>query len=82
MWTFQEEISGRTLWPRRRMHPGEGGLGWHMSLDGDPAPLPGDSGLLTGTREEIERVARHLRHLRSSRSMESAVRLVEIGEGE
>ena len=78
MFTFFERIDGRIVWPRRRSFPGPGGLGWHMSSVSTIEPSPFDSGLLTGSLEEMTATANRLSRARLSSGMESSVEIVEL----
>jgi hypothetical protein len=52
-----------------------------MAAAGYTAPTEWDIGLLTGTREEMQRVLENLQRARSDSGMESVSVLVDIGEG-
>ena len=78
MFTFFETVDGRIVWPRRRSFPGPGGLGWHMSAVFTIEPSAFDSGLLTGSLEEMTAVANSLSRSRLSSGMESSVEIVEL----
>jgi len=78
MFTFFERIDGRIVWPRRRSFPGPGGVMWHMSAVSAIEPSPFDSGLLTGSLEEMTATANSLSRARLSSGMESSVEIVEL----
>jgi hypothetical protein len=79
MFAICEEIGGRTVWARRRGWPGPTGLNWHMAAAAGLAPTEWDAGLLTGTREEMQRVLDNLQRARSESGMTASSVLVEIG---
>ena len=79
MFAIREEIGGRTVWARRRGWPGTTGLAWHMASAAGLAPTEWDAGLLTGGREEMQRVLDRLQRARSDSGTASSI-LVEIGE--
>jgi len=80
MFAICEEIDGLHLWARRRGWRGEGGLGWHMGRSSALEATTGDTGLLTGTRQEMQAVLDALVRMRSSRGMPSSAILGEIDE--
>ena len=80
MFAICEEIGGRTVWARRRGWPGPTGLAWHMATAAGLAPTEWDAGLLTGGREEMQRVLDRLQRARSDSGMTASSILVEIGE--
>ena len=80
MFAIREEIGGRTMWARRRGWPGPTGLAWHMSAAAGLGPTEWDAGLLTGGREEMQRVLERLQRARSDCGMTAWSALAEIGE--
>ena len=80
MFAICEEIGGRTMWARRRGWPGPTGLAWHMAAAGRLAPTEWDIGLLTGGREEMQRVLDRLQRARSDSGTASVSVLVDISE--
>jgi len=80
MFAIREEIGGRTVWARRRGWPGPTGENWHMAAAAGLAPTEWDAGLLTGGREEMQRVLDLLQRARTDSGMESVSVLVDIGE--
>jgi len=80
-WTFAEEIDGRTMWPRSRAWPGEGGLMWHMR-ENNRNSVMGDLGLLVADESTIADLALSLTKIRIARGMVSEVRMVQITGGE
>jgi len=80
MFAIREEIGGRTVWARRRGWPGPTGDNWHMASAAGLAPTEWDAGLLTGTREEMQRVLERLQRARADSGMTAASVLVDIGE--
>ena len=80
MFAIREEIGGRTVWARRRGWPGPTGENWHMAAAAGLAPTEWDAGLLTGGREEMQRVLEILQRARSDSGMTASSVLVEISE--
>jgi len=80
MFAICEEIGGRTVWARRRGWPGPTGLAWHMAEAAGLAPTEWDAGLLTGGREEMQRVLERLQRARADSGMTAVSVLVDIGE--
>ena len=80
MFAIREEIGGRSVWARRRGWPGPTGENWHMAAAGWLAPTEWDIGLLTGTREEMQRVLDNLQRARSDSGMTASSALVDISE--
>jgi len=78
MFAICEEIGGRTVWARRRGWPGPTGDNWHMASAAGLAPTEWDAGLLTGTREEMQRVLESLQRARSDSGMTAVSVLIEI----
>jgi len=75
---FEQFPDGQEMWARRREHPGEGRLMWHMAASADRGAMTGDVGLLTGSREELLCVSESLIRMRWSRGMTSTVTLVQV----
>ena len=75
---FEQFPDGHEMWARRREWPGEGRLMWHMAASSDPLPQTGDTGLLTGPREEMLSISESLIRMRWSRGMTSTVTLVQV----
>ncbi len=80
MFAIREEIGGRTVWARRRGWPGPTGENWHMAAAAGLAPTEWDAGLLTGGREEMQRVLDRLQRARADSGMAAVSVLVDIGE--
>lgn len=80
MFAICEEIGGRTVWARRRGWPGPTGLNWHMASAVGLAPTEWDAGLLTGGREEMQRVLERLQRARSDSGMTAVSVLIEIDD--
>jgi len=80
MFAICEEIGGRAMWARRRGWPGPTGDNWHMASAAGLAPTEWDAGLLTGGREEMQRVLESLQRARSDSGMTASSVLVEISE--
>ena len=80
MFAICEEIGGRTVWARRRGWPGPTGLNWHMASAAGLAPTEWDAGLLTGGREEMQRVLDRLQRARADSGMAAWSVLVDISE--
>ena len=75
---FEQFPDGQEMWARRRDWPGEGRLMWHMGASADRGARTGDTGLLTGSREELLCVSESLIRMRTSRGMTSTVTLVQV----
>jgi hypothetical protein len=80
MFAICEEIGGRTVWARRRGWPGPTGLNWHMASAAGLAPTEWDAGLLTGGREEMQRVLDRLQRARTDSGMTAVSVLIEIDD--
>jgi len=80
MFAIREEIGGRTVWARRRGWPGPTGENWHMAAAAGLAPTEWDAGLLTGGREEMQRVLDRLQRARADSGMAAVSVLVDISE--
>jgi len=80
MFAIREEIGGRTVWARRRGWPGPTGENWHMASASGLAPTEWDAGLLTGGREEMQRVLESLQRARADSGMTAWSVLVDISE--
>lgn len=75
---FEQFPDGREMWARRREWPGPGGLMWHMGASSDRSARTGDTGLLTGPREEMLGVSESLIRMRQAGGMTSTVMLIQI----
>lgn len=75
---FEQFPDGHEMWARRREWPGEGRLMWHMAASSDRGARTGDTGLLTGGREEMLSISESLIRMRWSRGMTSTVTLVQV----
>ena len=75
---FEQFPDGTGMWARRREWPGEGRLMWHMAASSDMGARTGDTGLLTGPREEMLSISESLIRMRWARGMTSTVVLIQV----